>query len=137
MKNRNLSGNIFNKQSLTIKETTLSALIKQFMDAHKIYNDRLNSGKVQIIKKYYCKKINAWKEFRNWLYLCSEGTPDRFAIVGGHIIFIEVKQKGKKPSPEQLAKHEELRKAGAVVLVVDSFEDFREKLDKIRREITG
>ena len=136
MRNKNLSGNLFTKQTLTIKETPLSAMIKEYLDVHRIYNDRLNSGKVQIIKKYFCKKSNQWKEFRNWLYLCDEGTPDRFAIVEGFTIFIEVKQKGKLPTDVQLQKHNELRtKAKAVVITVDSFEDFIRQFNEVKQTI--
>ena len=136
MRNKNLSGNLFTKQTLTIKETPLSATIKEYLDVHRIYNDRLNSGKVQIIKKYFCKKTNQWKQFTNWLYLCAEGTPDRFAIVEGFTIFIEVKQKGKTPTDAQLLKHDELRtKAKAFVIVVDSFDDFIKQFNDVRQLI--
>lgn len=135
MRNKNLSGSLLTKQPLTIKETALSATIKEYLDVHRIYNDRLNSGKVEVVKRYLCKKTNQWKELRNWLYLCSEGTPDRFAIIQGKIIFIEVKQFGKKPTPEQLAKHQELKQSGAVVLVVDSFESFENQFKEIKKRI--
>ena len=136
MSNKNLSINTFTKETLPIKESALSATIKEYLDVHRIYNDRLNSGKVEIVKKYFCKKTNQWKEFRNWLHLCAEGTPDRFCIIEGFTIFIEVKQRGKKPTPEQLAKHDELRtKAKAFVIVVNSFEDFVKQFNDIKRTI--
>lgn len=134
MKNKNLVGNIFTKEALTAKETALSASIKDYLDAHSIYNDRLNSGVVQIVKKHPGK--NGWREYRNWLHLCAVGTPDRFAVISGFIIFIEVKQRGKLPTAVQLAKHDELRaKAGAYVIVCDSFEDFERKFGEVRAEI--
>jgi hypothetical protein len=127
-KNPNLSGNLFTKKALTIKETPLSASIAEWLDAHRIYNDRLNSGKVKVVKSYFNKNTGQWKDYAPfWMQLAKTGTPDRFAIVKGHIIFIEVKQFGKKPTPEQVAKHDELRRSGATVISVDSFDDFLQK----------
>lgn len=140
-KNRNLSGGLFSstKAPLTIKETPLSAMIAEYLSARRIYNDRLNSGKVQVIKTYPSKS-GEWREYRNWMHLCEEGTPDRFAIVRGDNgfgvhVYIEVKQKGKKASPEQISKHEELRRAGAVVITVDSFDDFLAKFEEAQIRI--
>jgi hypothetical protein len=113
MRNKNLSGSLFSKQALTIKETALSASIAEWLDVKRIYNDRLNSGKIRAGNRM--------------IHLCKAGTPDRFAIINGFVIFIEVKQKGKTASPEQLTRHDELRSSGAIVIVVDSFEDFETK----------
>lgn len=112
-KNTNLSGGLFSKTPLTIKENALSASIAQWLTLKGFYNDRLNSG-LAFRGKYP-------------VYLCKKGTPDRFAIVRGRIVFIEVKQLGKEPSADQLKRHDELRRAGAVVLTVDSFPDFEGK----------
>lgn len=113
MKNKNLAGGLFAAKPtpLTIRETPLSAQIAQWLDNRNIYNDRLQCG---IIKS----------PAGNWLKLCKRGTPDRFAIIRGQIIFIEVKRRGEKPSAEQTAKHLELMEQGAIVLVADSFEEF-------------
>ena len=142
--NKNLSGGLLTKKprQLEIKETPLSAQFAQYLNTQKVYHDRLNSGKVNVVKKYFCRKTNQWKEFSNWLHLCQIGTPDRFAIlppeldpdgVGGKILFIEVKVKGKNPTPEQVAKHEELRAVGAIVLVVRSLEELIEHFRNFRR----
>lgn len=133
-KNSNLSGSLFTKQPLTITETSLSSMIAQYLTARRIYNDRLNSGKVEVVKKSVV--AGKWKEYRNWLHLCSEGTPDRFAIVDGFIIFIEVKRKGKKATEVQLNKHEQLRgTAKAYVITVDSFDDFQSKFNDVLQSI--
>lgn len=125
MKNKNLSGNLFSKPKggLTIKETPLSSSIAEWLDVNRIYNDRLNSGNVEVVKKFPDKN-GQWREYRNWIQLAKKGTPDRFAIWCGYIIFIEVKQKGKTASPEQIERHEELRRAGAHVILTDSLDDF-------------
>jgi hypothetical protein len=120
-KNPNLSGNLFTKKALTIKETPLSASIAEWLDLKRIYNDRLNSGKI--------------KSGNRMIHLCKPGTPDRFAIVAGRIIFIEVKQRDKQATPVQLARHEELRQHGATIIVVDSFDDFLCKFKAIRSNL--
>ena len=121
MKNKNLSGGLFAAKPapLTIRETPLSAQIAEWLDTRRIYNDRLNCGKIKTPDG-------------RWIYLCKTGTPDRFAIIRGQIIFIEVKMFGEKLTPEQRTKHDELRSHGAVVIVADSFDDFVSKLSAIR-----
>jgi|SRR6185369_9727447 len=111
--NKHLSGNLFTKQALTVKETALSNQIAKYLSLRGFYHDRLNSGKIRIGSRV--------------VTLCREGTPDRFCIISGRIVFVEVKQKDKKPTQAQLQRHEELKAAGAVVLVTDSFNDFEQK----------
>lgn len=49
------------------------------------------------------------------------GVPDRIALFpGGRIEFVELKAPGKKPTPRQLAVHDQLRKLGFSVQVLDS-----------------
>jgi hypothetical protein len=53
--------------------------------------------------------------------------PDRILIApGGVVIFIEFKAPGKKATPLQKAIHEELRRMGCRVHVVDSVDLFSE-----------
>lgn len=126
--NKNLKGGLFaagKPKPLEPSEANISKSIEGFLNSQKIYNDRLNSGQVEVRKKYLCRKTNSWKEFFNWLTLCKAGTPDRMFIVEGRIYYVEVKMRGKKPSPDQITRHDELRtKAGAVVIVADSIENF-------------
>jgi hypothetical protein len=125
MKNKYLSGSLFTKKALTIKEAPLSDSIRVYLDRKQIYNDRLNSGKLKVGSRM--------------IHLCKKGTPDRFAIVAGRIIFIEVKMKDKKPTPEQLERHQELERSGAIVLVAHSLEDFisqfKKNLDYLRNNV--
>ncbi len=54
------------------------------------------------------------------------GFPDRTLLVpGGGIYFFELKRKGKKPRPDQLNVHRELKRYGQSVFVVDDIEDFK------------
>ena len=122
MKNKNLSGGLFavgKPQPLTIKETPLSAQIKEYLDNRGIWNERLNSGKIQTMNG-------------NWITLCEKGTPDRIAVFRGQAIFIETKMFGKKPTNEQFAKHSELRASGAIVIVADDYNKFVCEFSAIR-----
>lgn len=98
-------------------EQTVSKQIQSYLDARHIYNDRLNAGKVRIGSRY--------------IQFAKNGTPDRWCLVKGKMVFIEVKRKGKKPTPEQLERHEELRSHGAVVIVSDSLESFIESFEGV------
>lgn len=61
---------------------------------------------------------------------CWAGAPDRLCLLpGGRIFFAEVKRPGGKPRPLQLKRHEELRRLGFSVRVIDS----KEECDEITR----
>ena len=48
------------------------------------------------------------------------GMPDRLVMFpGGRVGFVEVKQRGKRPTPVQLARHGMLRRFGFLVYVLD------------------
>lgn len=51
------------------------------------------------------------------------GICDLMALKDGRAVFIEVKAPGKKPSPLQLHRHQQLRKCGFEVVVADKVED--------------
>lgn len=125
-RNNNLSGGLFAAKPtpLTIKETPLSAMIADYLNSRRVYNDRLNCGRVET-------------KDGNFFYGCKTGTPDRFCIIRGQIIFIEVKMFGGKTSLEQKAKHDELCGHGAIVLIADSFDVFVGKFTAIRAALEG
>ena len=124
MKNKNPAGGLFQAKptALTQKESSLSSQIAEYLRGRGIYNERLNSGRVETQSGY-------------WITLCERGTPDRLAIVRGQAIFIETKTLGKKPTPEQLEKRDELKRAGAIVIVAGSYEQFIYHFDAIRAAI--
>lgn len=63
----------------------------------------------------------------------SDGWPDRIVLLPeGRIGFVEVKAQGKKPRPLQLHRHEQLRKIGYRVFVLDSEDQIGEILDEIQ-----
>lgn len=130
MRNNNLKGGLFTKKALTPSEANISKTIEGFLNAKKIYNDRLNSGKLFIQSKHYRKRTKDYAESKRVVRLCKTGTPDRFFIVDGKIYFIETKIKDGKCSPDQLARHQEIRKSGAIVIVADSFDSFKQQFER-------
>lgn len=63
-----------------------------------------------------------------------DGMPDRLVLMpGNHMGFVEVKAKGEKPRPLQLARHRLLQKLGFKVYVLDD----PEQIEKIIKEIGG
>lgn len=60
------------------------------------------------------------------------GVPDRICLFpGGRVIFIETKAPGGRLRPLQRKRHQELRKLGFKVLVIDS----EEKVNRIGQEV--
>jgi len=55
-----------------------------------------------------------------WVSPGTDGMPDRIVLLpGGKIAFVELKAPGKKPRALQIRRHEELRRLGFQVLVLD------------------
>lgn len=127
MKNNYTNGSLFTGKPLTVSETAISGMVADYLDARRIYNDRLNSGMVRVGHRF--------------IYLCKSGTPDRLAIISGRAVYIEVKSAGKKPTADQINRHTELRAAGAFVIVCDSFDEFvrqfKELFDELKSEFLG
>ena len=62
----------------------------------------------------------------------SNGVPDRMVLLpGGRIGFVEVKAPGEKPRPLQLHRHQQLRRLGFKVYVLDGTEQIEGILDGI------
>lgn len=60
------------------------------------------------------------------------GIPDRMCLFpGGKIAFVELKTTGQKPRKSQMLVHNQLRKLGFKVFVVDTTEQIIELIDKI------
>lgn len=122
MKNKNLRGNLFTKTALSPSEATISKMIEEYLTAEGLYNDRLNAGNI-----FIPNKSGGGRMFRG----SKSGVPDRYFLKNGRIYYVEVKMLGKKPTETQLARHAELREAGAVVLVCDSFDGFLRQFEKL------
>lgn len=64
------------------------------------------------------------------------GVPDRIALFpGGLIEFAELKAPGKKPTARQLAVHDQFRKLGFKVRVIDSVEKDPQDFDNWCRKL--
>lgn len=63
----------------------------------------------------------------------NSGVPDRLVVLpGGHIGFVELKQRGKTPTKLQKRQHRILRSLGCYVAVLDRPEDIQEVMNEIR-----
>ena len=61
------------------------------------------------------------------------GVPERLTILpGGHVAFIELKAPGQKPRPLQKHRHQQLRKLGMTVFIVDHPTQIESILDEIQ-----
>lgn len=89
-------------------------------------------------EKRYEKKLRLFVEMLGGLALkiyCQifTGLPDRLLILpGGGIEWVEVKSDGKKPSPRQMLVHDQLRRLGFRVWVVDSEESLNDLLHYLK-----
>ena len=68
-----------------------------------------------------------------WKLVCpgTSGVPDRLCLMGGQVVFVEVKAPGKKPRPIQRRRMNQLRQQGFTALVVDSMDGIQEVLDAL------
>lgn len=72
--------------------------------------------------------IKKYLELRGWfvtklLQTTTNGIPDLMALKDSRCVFIEVKQPGRRPTPLQEYRHEQLRKKGFEVIVATSLTD--------------
>lgn len=60
------------------------------------------------------------------------GMPDRLILIpGGRVVFVEVKAPGKKPTPLQEKRAQELREMGFSVYMVDSVEAVQQVVEEV------
>lgn len=105
-----------------MSETKISKQILDYLNKAQIFNFRILIGKI--------------RKGKGAIYGAPVGTPDRFALLkNGTSLFIEVKQPGEKPKPDQIKRHEEIRKSGGRVIVADSFDSFLAQLKEIKEVI--
>ena len=72
------------------------------------------------------------RKFLNYKFTSPQRSfvPDRIFIApGGRMLFVEFKQKGKKPTAMQAREHERLREQGCLVYVIDSVESGKAMID--------
>jgi hypothetical protein len=68
--------------ALRPSEALVQNSIRDFLNMLGIYNDRLNSGQVNVVTRY-TTKAGVDKEYSKWVHLCKKGTPDLFFIFSG------------------------------------------------------
>ena len=68
--------------------------------------------------KRYLKERGAYRVKYHGNYYSENGTPDILACVNGYFLAIEVKADNGKPTPLQLVKIDDIRKAGGFAYVV-------------------
>lgn len=76
-------------------------------------------------------KKTGWKQ-RKLQWIGRHGAPDRVFIKSGVILFVEFKQRGKKPTDHQAKEIAELKEAGMLVFVIDNIEAGIALLDSYR-----
>jgi len=100
-----------------VRETDLSATIGKWLDFKGIYQIRVQSGQVQIEGR--------------WIHCAKKGTPDRILCYKGRFVGLEIKKPGAKPTKDQLAAHDEIRRCGGIVIIASSIEDVEKGLIEI------
>lgn len=73
---------------------------------------------------------------RKVVYPGRRGAPDRWHLKKGLWVLIEMKDLGERPTEIQLREHARLRAAGALVYVVDNFDQYKEILDSHARTLS-
>lgn len=66
-----------------------------------------------------------------------KGVPDLHFVFWGFAVWIEVKAPGKKPTPLQLKRIEEINQAGGFAGWVDSRDQFEDFIDSILNQLEG
>ncbi len=87
-----------------------------------------------VLEKTIEKRVNEYAQTKGWLVYKfvspnKRGLPDRIYLRNGIAMFIEFKQRGKKPSALQLKEIDKLRKEGFNVRVVDNVLDGKDYFD--------
>ena len=61
-----------------------------------------------------------------------DGVPDRVVVTPVGTVFVELKRPGERPRRNQRVMHDRMRRAGAEVYVIDSFEGADALVDQLR-----
>ena len=96
-----------------MKEKELQTIIMSWLDLHKIFHYRNNSGAM-------LKEVNGKKYFMRFGAL---GSPDIVAVINGQYVGIEVKGDKGKQSDHQKAFQESLEKAGGKYILAYHLND--------------
>lgn len=75
-------------------------------------------------------KIGA--EVRKVRWIGRRGAPDRLVMHRSLTVWIEYKAPGELPEPHQYREHDRMRKAGQIVVVIDSLAEVDKLVESIR-----
>ena len=85
------------------------------------------------IEKYGTDKLmEVGAEVRKVKWIGRRGAPDRLCMHKLLTVWIEYKAPGELPEAHQYREHERMRKQGQEVLVIDSFEQVNELIERIK-----
>ena len=68
-----------------------------------------------------CEQNHMWTT--KFISASRSGVPDRVVIYNGITIFVELKKPGEKPRPLQVEIHKKMRKYGALIEVLSTFDE--------------
>lgn len=82
------------------------------------------------------RRVCQYADKKGWLSFkftspANRGVPDRLLINNGRVIFIEFKQKGKKPTPLQDRIINKIRQHAGEVYVVDDLDEGKRLIDEL------
>lgn len=83
-----------------------------------------------MLEKQLEKKCCDWAEKQGWwqrkfVSPSQRGVPDRLFLRNGHVVFVEFKRQGEKPTVLQEKTIATMTKHGAAVHVIDNFDSFK------------
>lgn len=95
-----------------------------------------------MLEKVVEKKVCDYARKKGWLVYkfvspSQRGVPDRLLAYRGHVLFIEFKQAGKKPTKLQLHHLDRLTDAGLDAVVIDNVETGIKLIDSITERHDG
>jgi hypothetical protein len=81
------------------------------------------SMKERDVENYLVERVRAaGGEVRKVQWIGRNGAPDRFVMLKGLSMWVELKAPGEKPRPSQVREHERMRSMGQRVEVIDSLD---------------
>jgi hypothetical protein len=106
-------------------EGRIKAEIKKLLDGMGFWRAGAKRPAVPVVGTYHMPVSSG---------LGTHGIPDFVGCWLGRRFDIEAKAPGGEPTPNQINRHEEIRAAGGIVLVVDNVNTLREFFDTFQSE---
>jgi Holliday junction resolvase len=90
-------------------------------------NPLVRESKVEKEITKYAKATGWWQA--KFVSPSKRGVPDRVFIKNGIVLWLEIKRPGEVPTAQQALRMTEMKKYGAIVAWVDSFDEAKEWFD--------